>query len=206
MNIVNTRAIVDPDVAAKLTGRRGSNTFGLLYASDNAPGNYSIDERRALSECLQKRLITPGVDCGSIERFINKNADIGVLRLKHDVGRQSNLGFFATTYNFPERHNHTAGFDGRLRFTEKVVGEFQVVGTHSRRNFYDPNVDKSIFRSGNGFGYSLWVERAGRNLYMNYLLSGRTNDYRADVGFTQRTDTNYAGSYVRYQTDRDASK
>jgi hypothetical protein len=44
MNVVNTRAIVDPDIAAKLTGRRGKNTFGLMYASDNGtPGNLSKD-------------------------------------------------------------------------------------------------------------------------------------------------------------------
>src|SRR6266404_1257590 len=31
---VHTRAIVDPDAAAKLTGKRGRNTFGFLVASD----------------------------------------------------------------------------------------------------------------------------------------------------------------------------
>jgi len=41
---------------------------------------------------------------------------------------------------------------------------------------------------------------------MNYLAFGRSRDYRADVGFTQRTDTNYIGSYVRYETDRDGKK
>lgn len=206
MNIVNTRAIVDPDVAAKITGRRGRNTFGLLYASDNAPGNYSIDERQSLFECQQKRLVNPSLNCGSIEGLVDKNADIGILRVKRDIGRQHNLGFFATTYNFPERHNHTAGFDGRFRLSPKSVTEFQFVGTNSRRTFYDPNLDKNIYRNGNGFGYSVWTERVGRNLYMNYLAVGRTNDYRADVGFTQRTDTNYLGSYVRYETDRDRKK
>jgi hypothetical protein len=41
---------------------------------------------------------------------------------------------------------------------------------------------------------------------MNYLAFGRSADYRADVGFTQRVDTNYAGSYIRYQTDPNAKK
>ncbi len=45
LSVVNTRAIVDPDIAAKLTGRHGKNTFGVLYASDNAPGNLSKDDR-----------------------------------------------------------------------------------------------------------------------------------------------------------------
>lgn len=204
MNIVNTRAIVDPDIAAKITGRRGKNTFGILYASDNAPGNYSQDERENLRACLQNRR-DEGTPC-PIERFVDKNADIGVLRVKRDVGRQSNLGFFATTYNFTDLHNHTGGFDGRVRSGKKITTEFQVVGTHSRTNFYDPNLDRDLYRTGNGFGYNVWVERTGRNLYMNYLAFGRSRDYRADVGYTQRTDTNYLGSYVRYTTDRDAKK
>src|SRR4029079_10558563 len=42
---VHTRAIVDPDYAAKFTGKIGRNTIGLLIASDNAAGNFSEDER-----------------------------------------------------------------------------------------------------------------------------------------------------------------
>jgi hypothetical protein len=38
---VHTRTIVDPDYAVKLTGKVGRNTFGLLAASDNAPGNFT---------------------------------------------------------------------------------------------------------------------------------------------------------------------
>src|SRR5438105_5032135 len=43
---VHTRAIVDPDLAVKLSGKRGKNTFGLLLASDNAPGNFTKEERQ----------------------------------------------------------------------------------------------------------------------------------------------------------------
>jgi hypothetical protein len=205
LDVVNTRAIIDPDVAVKLTGRRGRNTFGLLYASDNAPGNYSKDERQGLLECRQARITDPTVVCG-IERFVDKNAHIGILRLKRDVGRQHNLGFFATSYNFIERHNNTAGFDGRFLINEKTVTEFQVLGTTSRNNFYDPDLDKTLYRTGNGFGYRAFLERSDRNLYMNFLAIGRTRDYRADVGFTQRYDSNYLGSYIRYETDRDQKK
>src|SRR4029078_9329399 len=56
LQVVNTRAIVDPDIAAKLTGRHGKNTFGLMYASDNAPGNYSPDERQGLDLWRERRL------------------------------------------------------------------------------------------------------------------------------------------------------
>jgi hypothetical protein len=41
ISVVNTRTIVDPDVAVKLSGKKGRNSFGLLMASDNAPGNFT---------------------------------------------------------------------------------------------------------------------------------------------------------------------
>jgi hypothetical protein len=205
LNLVNTRAIVDPDVAAKLTGRSGKNTFGILYASDNAPGNYSKDERESLRVCENLRLTQPTRVC-STSRYIDQNADIGVLRFKRDIGKESNIGFFSTTYNFTDRHNHTAGTDGRIRFDKKTVFEFQVVGTNSRRPFYDADEDKNVYRTGNGVGYSAWLERAGRNLYMNFLASGTSPDYRADVGFTNRYDTNYLGSFIQYKTDPNSKK
>ncbi|HYJ90798.1 MAG TPA: carbohydrate binding family 9 domain-containing protein [Pyrinomonadaceae bacterium] len=212
LNLVNTRSIVDPDVAAKITGRQGKNTFGVLYASDKAPGNFSKDERETLLICEQQRQRNtvqdpnaPFAFCDN-ERAVDKNASIGVARFRRDVGKESNLGFFGTTYNFTDLHNHTGGFDGRIRTGKKYTTEFQIVGTNSRRYFYDPVQDKNVYRTGNGLGYDLWFERAGRNLYMNYLVIGRSADYRADVGFTQRVDTNYAGSYIRYQTDQNGKK
>src|SRR5687767_873086 len=45
---VHTRAIVDPDVAVKLSGKQGKNTFGVMVASDNGPGNLSLDDREFL--------------------------------------------------------------------------------------------------------------------------------------------------------------
>src|SRR6267143_3505500 len=42
---VHTRAIIDPDVAIKLSGKVKRNTFGLLLASDNGPGNLTEDDR-----------------------------------------------------------------------------------------------------------------------------------------------------------------
>jgi hypothetical protein len=88
----------------------------------------------------------------------------------------------------------------------RIASEFQVLGTHTRGFFYEPEQDRNIYRTGNGVGYRAYLERSGRNLYMNFLGQGRSPDYRADVGFTNRVDTNYFGSYIQYETDRDAKK
>ena len=205
LNVVNTRSIVDPDLAAKLTGRRGKNTFGVMYASDNGTaGNLSKDDRLSLRRCIAER--ANPLDLCPNERIFEENAEIGVARYKRDFGRENNIGFFGTTYNFVDHHNHTAGLDGRYKLNPRLVGEFQLLGTHTRGFFYEPELDRSIYRTGNGVGYRGYLERSGRNLYMNFLAQGRSPDYRADVGFTNRVDTNYYGSYIQYETDRDAKK
>src|SRR5438874_10066399 len=123
LQAVHTRAIVDPDIAVKLSGKRGRNTFGILMASDNAPGNFSQDERN---------------DAGlfpTIERFIDKNAYIGIIRVKRDIGKESNIGLLFTSYNFIEKHNQLGGVDGRWKISKQKIFTFQVLGTVSRRCF-----------------------------------------------------------------------
>jgi hypothetical protein len=112
LNALNTRAIIDPDYAVKLTGKRGRNSFGVLVASDNAPGNFSEED---IANPPGFSRIRPFAD------FIGKNASIGVVRLKRDVGKESNIGLIATSYNFIERRNRLGGLDGRFRLDKQTV-------------------------------------------------------------------------------------
>jgi hypothetical protein len=186
---VHTRTIVDPDYAAKLTGKVGRNTFGLLLASDNAPGNFSDEE-------INDPELFP-----SIERFIDKNAYIGVMRLKRDVGKESSVGFLATSYNFIEEHNQVAGFDGRFKLDKATTLTFQVLGTHTRSHFYEPEIDQNVYRTGNGLVYYAGLDYTGRNFGYNLEALGRTADYRANVGFTRRRNTNSNSLFMRYNSD-----
>ncbi len=213
---VHTRAIVDPDVAVKLSGKRGKNTFGLLLASDNAPGNFSQDERNDPNSLA------------SIARFIDKNAYIGVLRLKRDVGKESNIGVLFTTYNFIEQHNQLGGIDGRIKISKQKTLTFQVIGTTSRRCFFDPVLDahrpdpsegcfagfdpapgnptrpaktQNYYRTGNGLAYQVNYSRDGRHFFYGFNGNGQTQDYRADVGFTRRLNTNFEGGYLGYSSE-----
>ncbi len=176
MRPVHTRAIVDPDVAVKLTGKRGRNTFGLLFASDSAPGNFSEEER---SDPATLHLIRP---------LIGHNAAIAVLRLKRDIGADSQIGLTGTSYNFVERHNQLASLDGRFRLNPQTFFRFQAIETTTS------NV-------GNGFGYFLNYEKSGRHFSYDFSGVGRTRDYRADVGFTQRTNTNHEVFVVKYNSE-----
>jgi hypothetical protein len=186
---VHTRTIIDPDYAAKISGKRGRNSFGLMLAADRAPGNYSDDERN-----------DPGLR-PDIEKFLDHKAYVGVLRAKRDVGRQSEIGVLATSYNFIEKHNHVGGIDGRFSLSPSAIFSFQALGTNSRRYFYSPDADKNIFRTGNGFGYLANFDFTKRRYGFFATSEGRTRDYRADVGFTRRTNSNFSGIFGRISSD-----
>ncbi len=173
-----SRTIIDPDLAVKLTGKIGKTTFGVLAASDNAPGNYSLDER---NDPFISQRIAP---------FIDKNATFGVLRVKRDIGGQNSLGFFATARTFPRNRNFLGGFDGRFKLNRQTVVTFQVLGTNSRKNFYDPNTDSAAYKTGNGFAYYANLDYTAKNYGYFFEAIGRTRNYRADAGFTRRTNTN----------------
>lgn len=173
-----SRTIVDPDVAVKLTGKSGKTTYGFLAASDNAPGNYSDDERN--DPILSRR----------IDEFVDENALFAVLRVKRDIGKENNIGFFGTARTFPKNRNFTGGFDGSLKLNSKSVMNFQFVGTHSRKFFYSPDLDRTDYRTGNGFGYYWSLDYTTDRHGFYAEASGRTSDYRADAGFTRRTDSN----------------
>lgn len=197
---LHTRAIVDPDIAVKTTGKLGRTSFGLIAASDNGPGNFSADDRGLLGSCLERRALDPTVVCNS-ERFVDKNAYIGVLRVKRDVGKENSLGILATSYSFIEKHNQLVAIDGRFKLDKQTTFTFQTLGTTSRNFFFDPNDGVTRYRTGNGFGYSFDYNVSGRNWGYEIGGEGFTQDYRADVGFFQRTNSNFNFGYLRYNSD-----
>ncbi|MGZ8847401.1 MAG: DUF5916 domain-containing protein, partial [Pyrinomonadaceae bacterium] len=203
---VHTRAIVDPDIAVKTTGKIGKNTFGIIAASDNGPGNLSADDRGSLQSCIERRALFPGVVCNN-ERFVDKNAYIGVLRLKRDIGKENHIGILATSYNFIEKHNQLLSVDTRFKLDPQTTFRLQAMGTTSRNFFFDADDAISTrYRTGNGFAYSVNWGRFGRNWGGEVGGDGFTQDYRADVGFVQRTNSNFNYGFFRYNSDRNPKK
>jgi uncharacterized protein DUF5916/cellulose/xylan binding protein with CBM9 domain len=189
LQAVHTRTIIDPDAAMKLSGKQGRNSFGVLLASDNAPGDFTEEERN-----------DPAI-FADIARFIDKNAYVGILRYKRDVGKENAVGLIATSYNFIEKHNQLGGLDGRFRLDQQSTFSFQVLGTTSRRFFFEPELNDSVYRTGNAVGYYWNYDKFGRHFGYQIQGQGRTRDYRADVGFTRRTNTNYQGNFFRYNSE-----
>lgn len=200
-----SRTIVDPDLAVKLTGKSGRNTFGILAASDNAPGNFSQDERDELAVCQEGRADDiadgrPARRCSSIESILDKNSTVGVIRLKHDFGTENNIGFFATARIFPKNRNFLSGFDGKWKLNPQTTMIFQALGTYSKKFIYDPTRDRVDYRVGDGFGYFWSLDYTTDTKGWYAEIFGRTKDYFADVGFTRRRNTNQAFFSNRFST------
>jgi hypothetical protein len=185
INAVHTRTIVDPDYAVKLTGKVDRNTFGLLLASDNAPGNFTSDERLTADP-----------------RLIDRNASVGVLRLKRDIGKtDSFIGFLGTYRRFVDQYNELGGFDSLFRINKATTFSAQVLATHSRFPFFFPDSGQNLDRKENGFIYATDYNMSGRHFGYDLSTVGRTRYYRSDVGFNRRTNTNNHSLFVRYNSE-----
>ncbi len=208
LQVFHSRNIIDPDIAAKVTGKIDKTSFGFLVASDKAPGNYDIDERD--NPALTNR----------ISEFLDKSALFGILRVKRDFGKENNIGFFGTYRSFPEQRNVLGGFDGRFKFGDKLVSQFQVVGSNSRRCFFQPTFEPTLdpvqaqrnreicdgrtysqYRTGNGIGYYWNLDYTEKNRGWFVEVGGRSQDYRADSGFTRRVNTNFVFGANRFSTE-----
>jgi hypothetical protein len=182
---VHTRTIIDPDVAVKLTGKVGRNTFGLLVASDNAPGDFSPEERLTANP-----------------RFIGKNATFGILRLKRDIGKKDSfIGLLGTYRRFVDQYNAVGGFDTRLRLNQQTTFSAQALVSHSRELFFYPDIGRTLDGKENGFIYATDYNMSGRHFGYEYSTVGRTRFYRSDVGFNRRTNTNNHNLFVRYNSE-----
>jgi hypothetical protein len=198
---VHTRAIIDPDVAVKTTGKLGRNTFGLMLASDDGPGNLSPDDRGFLNACLESRLRNPNVVCNN-ERIVDTNASIGVLRLKRDIGNSDSfIGLLGTYYRFVDKYNKLGGIDGRFRLDKQKTFGWQVLATRSRNIFFYPEEGRARDSVENGFIYAINYDQSGRHFGQNFSMVGRTRYYRADVGFNRRNNTNNPSWFVRYNSE-----
>ncbi len=203
LQVFYSRRIEDPDFAAKLSGKIDKTSFGFMAASDKAPGNFSEDDRTRLRICKEiQTSYNPALNC-PLEEFLDKNALFGVLRVKRDFGASNNVGFFGTARVWPQDRNFVGGFDGKFKLDTKTVMTFQAVGTHTREHFYDPVTNTNPYRTGNGMGYFWSLDYTTDKHGWYAEVFGRSSDYRADAGFTRRTNTNQAFFVNRFSTKSD---
>ena len=123
------------------------------------------------------------------------------VRLKYDVGRESTLGGTVTSLQDGTLSSTLVSTDARLRFSDKTVVTAQLAGTFANMPFRDPERGLPRQREGTGVGYYARVERQSRHTLFSATASGTSPDYRADLGFTRRVNTNAVSVQTTYNSE-----
>ena len=110
VTLVHTRTIADPDYGAKLTGKTGDTTIGVMFANDAAPGNVADIEDPASG----------------------KTAQTFVGRVRYDLYSESYVGAIVTNREFADSHSRVAGLDARFRLGNTHELGLNAVGTQHR--------------------------------------------------------------------------
>ena len=110
VTFVHTRTIVDPTWGAKLTGKAGRFTIGLLTAEDEAPGNVDDVDDPLYGETAQN--------------FIG--------RVKYDVYSESHVGAVFTDRSFMDSRSRLGGVDGSFRLSRTMSTNFRLIESRHR--------------------------------------------------------------------------
>jgi Domain of unknown function (DUF5916) len=154
--LVNTRSIVQPIGAIKLTGKIPNTDVGLLSAVDATAS--SSDGRT--------------------------NPIFNILRLRRDLGDQSTAGIVYTDRMEGAKYNRVAGGDMRLQFSRVYNIELRVVGSAtgdgiSRRN--GAILEANHGRTGRAYGYRYSLQAITPDFVTQTGFVNRTDFVRGQI-------------------------
>jgi hypothetical protein len=163
VTFIHTRTIVDPRYGAKLSGKIGKTTVGLLVANDEAPGK--VDNRQ--------------------DAAFGRTAQFIVGRARYDLYRESTASVIFTNREFMNQHSRAIGGDGDFafgrthRFFARVIAtdHRDAAGVQRRGYFYDFNLRKA----GRNVSYSLISNAISPDLRTDVGFVRRT-DQRQTLG------------------------
>lgn len=129
VSFIHTRTIVDPQLGAKVSGKVGKTTLGVLVANDEAPGQR----------------------VGRGDPAFGKKAQFVVGRARYDLYRESTTSVIFTDREFMNQHSRVIGGDAELalgathRFVARVLAtdHRDAAGVRRKGYFYDFNIRKA---------------------------------------------------------------
>ena len=110
LTLVHTRTVINPRVGAKLTGKVGQTTLGVMVADDEAAGRF---------------------DDPTDVRF-GSTAQTIVGRARYDLYPESYVGAIMTAREFGDDYNRVAGVDARFRLGQTHRVSVLAVGSETR--------------------------------------------------------------------------
>jgi hypothetical protein len=103
LQVLYTRQIADPDAGVRITGRNGSQAYGVIAARD-----------------ATTQLLVPGVQ-GSSFRFLDQEANDFVGRYRYDLDEHTSVGVVGTSRTGEDYRNSVAGVDARWQKDEHTA-------------------------------------------------------------------------------------
>ncbi|HUS19871.1 MAG TPA: DUF5916 domain-containing protein [Terriglobales bacterium] len=110
ITLLFTRRIADPQIGARLTGKVGRYSVGILFADDQSPGRRVADT----------------------DPLRNKRAYFGVGRVNREFWKQSSIGLMYTHREFENSYNRVGSLDMRFKLGQRVTAMAQGVVSQSR--------------------------------------------------------------------------
>ena len=165
---VFTRTVSDPEIAAKLTGKRGNHTIGAFAARDEVT-----------------TLLFPGL-FGSDSTTLEQENTAFVGRYAYGFGDASQLGALVTIREGDGYYNHVGGLDGRWKINDQHSLLFQAL--RSDTEYPAEVVDEFEQPSGSFDGHAsiLSYEYDSRNWSGDATYAELSDGFRVDSGFESR--------------------
>jgi hypothetical protein len=153
--LVNTRSIVQPLGAIKLTGKIPRTDVGLLSA---------LDAPSAGSDGKTSPLFT-------------------IVRLRRDLGEQSTAGIVFTDRSEGARFNRVAGFDARLQFAKVYSADLRFANSTTRDSVSRSGTlwEANTGRSGREYGYRFALQGFSPGFLTQTGFVNRVDFVRAQV-------------------------
>ncbi|MCP4148341.1 MAG: carbohydrate binding family 9 domain-containing protein, partial [bacterium] len=140
---VDTRRIVDPTFAAKISGSSGKTAFAVLAANDQSPGRQYLED-------------------GTLNPNEGKEAFFAIARGALNIGSDNSIGVLYAGRNFSERKNNVFAADLEYRILKDT--RFTISYFHS----FTKNDENSETRNGNGLNLMMLYKKKGYTLNAAY--------------------------------------
>ena len=172
---VFTRTVADPAVGAKLTGKRGNNTFGVFAAKDEVtnllfPGPYESDS--TLLDVQNNSFV------GRYSRGFGDTSSVGgLLTIRDGEGYQNIVAGLDTSWKISDQHKVQVQYlESQTEYPDDVAIEFG-----------------QPMDSFKGDAVDIRYDYDSRDWFANLKHVGRSDGFRADSGFVTSVDRETQG-------------
>ena len=168
VTMVHTRTIADPLYGAKLTGKAGSTTIGVMYANDEAPGAVAEQD----------------------DPMFGRSAQTFVGRIRYDLYAESHIGVVFTDREFLDSYSRAGGLDSNFRLGDTHSFSFRALGTrHRDLDGVDTTgylVDASLRKRGRNLRYGISSNALSPDFKTDVGFVRRTDQRRANGNISYR--------------------